>query len=38
MQYMMVDMLTKLHNVGLLCSLNYYNIKTCGLQIVGLAK
>jgi putative flippase GtrA len=28
MQYMMVGMLTKLNNVGLLCLLNYCNIKT----------
>jgi len=28
MQYMMVGMLTKLHNAGLLCLLNYYNIIT----------
>jgi hypothetical protein len=31
-------MLTKLHNVRLLCLLNHYSIKTCGLQILGLTK
>ena len=38
MQYMMVGMLTKMRNAGLLCLLNHYNIKTFAFEGSGSNK